>query len=111
MPEKRCVSTLCPMICMSTPLNYQVSCARNLVFFLIYITLAFIFYFFIFFFFCFSQNPIVHYKRNSKARSIANELVTKLFVNLSLYKTFVLFHANNVYYCQILHCTSCMSNL
>lgn len=58
MPEKRCVSTLCPMICMSTPLNYQVSCARNLVFFLIYITLAFIFLFFYFFFFAFLKIPL-----------------------------------------------------
>lgn len=41
MPEKRCVSTFCHLVYMSTPLNYQASCARNLVFYFIYIALAF----------------------------------------------------------------------
>lgn len=92
MPEKRCVSTFCHLICMITPLNYQASCARNLVFYFIYIALAFFFVAT-----CEFPNPIVHFKRNSRASSIANELVTELFVNLSLVKTFVLFLANIVH--------------
>lgn len=91
MPEKRCVSTFCHLICMITPLNYQASCARNLVFYFIYIALAFFLLLLANF-----QIPL----------SILNEIAEliallmswlPLFVNLSLVKTFVLFLANIVH--------------
>lgn len=91
MPEKRCVSTFCHLICMITPLNYQASCARNLVFYFIHIALAF-------FLLLLDNFQIPLSILNEIAELIALLMSwLPLFVNLSLVKTFVLFLANIVH--------------
>lgn len=106
MPEKRCVSTFCHLICMITPLNYQASCARNLVFYFIYIALAFFLLLLANF-----QIPLSILNEITELGALLMSWLPSSLLTSLLLKPLCCFLQTLYTYCHILHCTSCMSNL